>query len=640
VVGEPTLGSPGETASSAGGPEAGAEGTVTGAGGSLAGADPATAARYARAGWWGRRSYADHLRHHARQRPDRLAFVEGDERLTWRAYDERSDQLAAVLVGLGLPRGERVAVLLPDGPGVHVAYLAVEKAGLVVVGIGPRAGTREIEHLLTASGAVALVSPATHRDLDLVAFAASRRRRGLPLRHHVTLANADAGGSGVAIEAGDQRLTARAGAVAGDGPAASAGDRVGDPLAEAAAVDGVPVELPTPDDARYTEAAAVDGVPVELPAPVEARAVVEGRGLGPDELFLLNSTSGTTGLPKCVMHTQNRWVCFHHLAVAAGELTPDDVFMGVIPAPFGFGLWTAHVTPLLLGAPTVVMRRFDAAEALRLIERERVTVLAAVSTQFIMMLNQPTLGDHDLSSLRVLFTGGEAVPFPRAAAFEERTGAKVLQFYGSNETGALSRTTVHDSRDDRLNTAGRVIAAMQVRLLDDDGSDVTESGGPGQPACRGPATCLGYYGDAAANGELFTADGWMLTGDVATIDRRGYLRVVGRKSDFIIRGGKNISAPAVEAEVLTHPRVDMAAAVAMPSEVFGERVCVYVVPRSGHDDLTLHDITSHLAGRGVSKEWWPEHLVLLDELPRSSGGKVAKAELREDARRRVTSGST
>jgi acyl-CoA synthetase len=546
------------------------------------GADPATVARYVAAGWWGTRSYADHLRSHARHRGDAVAYVEGGDRLTWRAYDERSDRLAAVLAGLSVAAGERVAVLLPDGAGVHVAYMAVEKAGLVVAGIGPRAGAREVEHLLDVSGAAALLSPARHRGQDMAALVAGLRRRGLPLRHHVVVGEAgQLGGAGEVV---------------------------------------------------------VDGAPVEPPEPAGARAAIAGRDLGPDELFLLNSTSGTTGLPKCVMHTQNRWVYFHRLAVEAGGLTGDDVLMSVIPAPFGFGLWTAHVTPLLLGSPTVLQRRFDPAGALRLIERERVTVLAAVSTQFIMMLNEPTLADHDLGSLRVLFTGGEAVPFERAAAFEERTGAAVLQFYGSNETGALSRTSRADGRGDRLRTAGRIIDEMDVRLLDDAGRDVTAGGGPGQPACRGPATCLGYHGDPAADGELFTADGWMLTGDVATIDDRGYLRVVGRKSDFIIRGGKNISAPAVEAEVLTHPGVEMAAAVAMPSEVFGERVCVYVVPRSGPGDpggLTLDDLTDHLARRGVSKEWWPEHLVVVDDLPRSSGGKVAKGELRADIRRRV-----
>jgi acyl-CoA synthetase len=492
--------------------------------------DPEVAAAYRAAGWWGDDTLAACVGRHRSTHPAGAAFVEPDRRLTWAEYDDRSTELAGRLVAAGVAPGDLVAVHLPDTATVHVALLACEKAGATAVGIGSRAGPREVEHLLARTGATTLLDPAGLAELDRVA-------------------------------------------------------------------------------------------PADLPA----------APLGADDVFILNSTSGTTGLPKVVVHTQNRWFYFHGLAVEAGALTPDDVFMSLIPAPFGFGLWTAHFTPTILGAPCVVFERFSAGAALELIERERVTVLACVSTQFLMMLEDPTLPDRDLSSLRCMFTGGEAVPFERAAAFEDRTGAMVLQFYGSNETGALSRTTLLDDREHRLRTAGRVIDDMQVRLYDERGQVVT---GTGRPAGKGPATCLGYFDDDAANRELFTDDGWMLMGDVVEIDADGYVRVVGRTSDFVIRGGKNISAPAVEEEVVTHPAVAVAAVVAMPDPIFGERVCAYVELRDGAS-LTLDGLVAHLDGRGVSKEWFPEHLVVLDELPRSSGGKVAKGALRDDARRRA-----
>jgi acyl-CoA synthetase len=506
----------------------------------------------------------------ARERPDALAFAADGVRTTWASYARRSDRLAQALLGLDLARGERVAVWLPDGPGVHAAYVGCEKAGQVVVGVGPRAGLRELRHLLDVSGARALVSRATHRGVDLAAFVSEARAAGAPLAHHVVV-------EGEAEE---------------DAPLA---------------VDGA--------------ASDPSGRP-----PAE-------RSLAADELFLLNSTSGTTGLPKCVTHDQARWFAFHRFAVEAGALSPGDVFLSALPAPFGFGLWTAHFTPALLGAPTVLTPRFDAAEALRAIERHRVTVLAAVSTQFVLMLESPALAQCDLSSLRVLFTGGEAVPAERAARFEAATGARVLQFYGSNETGALSRTTLADPPEIRHRSAGRVLPEMQVRLFDDEGRDVTASG-RGQPGCRGPATSRGYWNDAAANARLYTADGWMLTGDVAELDRDGVLRVVGRKADFIIRGGKNVSAAEVEAEVGTHPAVALAAAVAMPDPIFGERVCVYVEPRPGRT-LTLAELGAHLAERGLGLESHPERLVVLPELPRASGGKIAKGALRDDIRRRL-----
>jgi acyl-CoA synthetase len=486
---------------------------------------------------------------HARVRPDGTAFVGGPHRLTWSGYDARSDCLAATLVAAGYAPGERIAVMLPDGPAVHTAFLAIEKAGGVIVGIGPRAGAREVEHLLGKTGAVALLS--TPETTPLAAR--------LGIAHHV-------------IEEG------------------------------------------------------------ELPA---GEGDTGDRAVGPADLWLLNSTSGTTGLPKCVMHHQRRWFAFHDLAVPAGALSPDDVFMSVLPAPFGFGIWTAHFTPTLLGAPTVVMPRFDPDLCLELIDEERVTVLAAVSTQFVMLLNAATLADRDLTSLRVMFTGGEMVPYHRAAEFEDRTGCKVLQFYGSNETGALSNTNLDDSRERRLRTAGRVIPEMHVRLFDEDGADVTAIGGPGIAACKGVVTCLGYYDDPEANAKLYTADGWMLTGDFCTIDGDGYLTVAGRASDFIIRGGKNISAAVVEDEVSTYPSVAMAAAVAMPDPVFGERVCVYVEQHGGTAPLELDALREHLAARGVGKELWPERIVVVDAIPRSSGGKVAKGDLRADIRRRL-----
>jgi acyl-CoA synthetase len=524
--------------------------------------DPAVAAEYRAAGWWGDTTVGDAVAGWAASRGDRDALVADGRRATWTDYDRRATALAEVLCGTGLPRGARVAVLLPDGVAVHVAFVAAERAGLTVVGLGHRAGDDEIRHLVSLTRADALLTLPEHRDRPTGELVDMLRRAGCALRHHVVV---DADGC------------------------------------------------------------ADDHAP---------RAGLAGRAYGPDDVFLINSTSGTTGMPKCVVHTENRWMYFHQLAVEAGDLDGDDVLLSAIPAPFGFGIWTAHVTPAVLGAPTVVHERFDADDVIRAIERERVTVLACVSTQFLLMLKSPIVEQHDLSSLRCMFTGGEAVPEARAARFEDVTGARVLQFYGSNETGALSRTTMRDDRDHRLQTAGRLITDMHVRLLDDDGHDLTTPDTPGHPVCRGPATCLGYLDDDQANAELFTDDGWMRIGDLCTIDADGYLRVVGRTSDIIIRGGKNISAPAVEAEVAQHPAVALAAAVAMPDDVFGERVCLYAELEAGAD-LDLDALVGFLRDRGVSPEWFPERLVVVDALPRASGGKVAKGELRADVRRRI-----
>lgn len=517
------------------------------------------------------------IEENAARRPDGLAYAAGANRLSWSQYAERSDALAALLVDVGLERGERVAVLLPDGPSVHVAFVATEKAGLVAVGIGPRAGRKEIEHLLRTTGATALLSLGSYREHDVSALAAEMRHAGVPLRRVITL----------------------------------------------------------PEELDSAGAIEVDGATTSLSRLGASQTdQIRQRRLGRDDLWLINSTSGTTGMPKCVMHHQARWFFFHELAVRTGALTQDDVFLSAVPAPFGFGLWTAHFTPAILGAPAIVLPRFTPDDTLRALEEHGVTVLAAVSTQFMMLLDAPGADRCDLSKLRVLYTGGEKVPYARAAEFEERTGASVLQFYGSNETGALSGTTTSDTREKRLTTAGRVLEEMNVRLFDDAGNDVTASG-RGQPGCKGGTLSLGYYEDDEANRELIRDDGWFLVGDTVRIDDEGYLTVEGRVGDFIIRGGKNISAPAVEEGVEGHPSVRVAAAVPMPDPTFGERVCVYVELRSGAS-LTLEDLLFHLETAGSSKETLPEELVILDELPRSSGGKVAKKALRDDAARRAT----
>ncbi len=531
-------------------------------------ADPADAANYHENGWWGNDTVGSLVASWQAVNPTGVAFIADGRRYTWEEYHVDADDIARALLAGEPEKGERIAVMMPDGPAVHAVFVGIERAGCVAVGIGARAGDREVAHLLSLTGARTLITAPVQHGRD----AASMR--------------ADVGAMGVTINR----------------------------------------HLLVGLDARVVDAALPVGVEMELDYPQ--------RPIHPDELFLLNSTSGTTGLPKCVMHTQNRWFYFHKLAAAAGGFSKDEVFFGALPAPFGFGLWTAHFTPTALGAPTVVMDRFDADEALDLIERERVTVLCCVSTQFIMLLNAQAERPRDLSSLRSMFTGGEAVPFERAAEFEEATGAKVLQFYGSNETGALSHTSYDTDREIRLRTAGNVIPEMHVRLLNPETlKDVAPGENEGQPACRGPATALGYWGDQQANTKLFTDDGWMLMGDIVRIDDGGVLSVIGRTSDFIIRGGKNISAPAVEAELATHPSVAMVAAVAFPDPVFGERVCAYVELRPD-TSVTLEELVAHMRERSVSREWWPEHLVIVDELPRSSGGKVAKGDLKADAMKR------
>jgi len=515
-------------------------------------------ARYRAAGWWSDLTLSAAVRRNAEQRPEHAAYVDHPgASFSWREFDDAATALAQQLAGSDVVPGDRIAVWHGDSAAIHLLFVAIERSGAVVVGIGARAGTREVAAIVRSSQPRMLISDQLRSD------AAAQ--------------------------------------------------------AAAAITDfSVPVLVVTDDDGRP-----------RLNTDVEPAALKTA--LGADDVFLINSTSGTTGLPKCVVHTQNRWHYFHQKAVANGQLTPDDIFLPVIPTPFGFGLWTSHTTPIYLGATALILDRFTAKATCEVIAEHRITVLCCVSTQLTMLMADHASREFDLSSLRVVFTGGEALPYRPAAEFEELTGAKILQFYGSNETGLLSATTVHDSQDRRLRTGGRIVPEMSVRLFDGD-RDVTSTG-RGQPACRGPATSLGYLG-GTDHDKLFTRDGWMRMGDICEVDADGYLTVTGRTSDFILRGGKNISAAQVEDAAMMHSSIAIAAAIAMPDPVFGEKVCLYA-ELTDSQMIDLPGLVEFLLAQGVSKELLPERLIVVDELPRSSGGKIAKSQLREDIRARM-----
>jgi acyl-CoA synthetase len=522
--------------------------------------------QFTEAEFWGADSTSDLVRRHAASaKADDPAYIDAEGSLTWRDYNDAADQVAGALGALDLPRGALVGVFMPDTPATHVVYLGLERAGLVVVGIGPRSGRHEIVHLLQKSQASALLTVPVFRGEDQADLFAALVEELPHLHHHVVVD---------AIAPVQLRINGRE--VAASNPSVG----------------------PTPHQ------------------------------LGPNDVFLVNATSGTTGLPKCVQHTVNRWLRFARHAVDAAELTERDVMMSVLPSPYGFGLWSAHFLPPLIGAPVVLMPRWDAREALELMRRHRVTVFVGVTTQVVMLLDLLESREHPPSDLRVVFTGGEAVPYERALRFETATGAPVLQFYGSNESGALSGTTIRDDQEHRLRTAGRILDEMNVELVDPaTGRVINTPGAVGQPTCFGPLMSPGYFDDVEANAALFDQRGRVRMADLAVISPEGYLTVVGRVADIIIRGGMNVSATEVEAGVLTHPLVELAAVVGVPDATFGEHICAFVQVRGGVS-LDLGDVQRHLQTLGMAKYTWPTELRVVDTMPRNAGEKIAKDVLR------------
>lgn len=520
-------------------------------------------------------SISEMVRHWALTTPDAVAFVSPGTRVTWAEYDAAADRVASALAVLPDEHAP-VALYLPDTMVFHAALCGAYRAGRIAVGIGSRSGIKELAHLMGRAGCRTLITTGTLRGQD---------------------------NSGLVDE-----LSARA---------------------------GIPDNVVFLDERGGVDVQVADGSGARRRVPVSARRfAATSPQFSISDVSMLNSTSGTTGLPKLVTQTEERWIAFSRVAAAAGRIGRSDVFFGAVPAPFGFGLWTSHFLPALLGAPNVVMERFHVDTMIDLLVSERVTVLNCVSTQFKMLLRSEHGRTADLGALRAMFTGGEAVPYSEALAFEERTGAAVLQFYGSNETGAVSVTTVDDDPETRLRTCGHVIDNMRVRVFDDAGAEVHGDLRRGQPGVNGPLMCHGYWDDDDANRELYTDDGWMLLGDIVEIDRENRVRVVGRKADIIIRGGKNISAVEVEEFVRAHPDVVLVSVVGVDDELFGEKVCAVVVTKDG-SALPTAELTGWLAANGVTREYLPEHVVTVDQLPMAPGGKVAKGEVKVLAAARV-----
>jgi non-ribosomal peptide synthetase component E (peptide arylation enzyme) len=359
--------------------------------------------------------------------------------------------------------------------------------------------------------------------------------------------------------------------------------------------------------------------------PRTAAAVVEGRP-DPDVLDILSATSGTTqGVTKLVARTQNQYYSLERQIMGRHGILQDDVLLGLAPITQAIGSNPIYAN-LLYGSSFIELERFDAAHALDLIAREGVTYIVSVPTHLVDLLDEVRGGVHDLSSLRVVYCAGAAIAPEVAKAVEEVTGAVFLSAYGAIDAGAGSGSAPEDPPAARFTSAGRPFPEDEVRVTDDEGR-LVKPGEVGEFRLRGPSSALGYYGDEEADAALFDEEGFARTGDLGFIDGDGYLHVVDRSKDVIIRGGQNIVPAEVERALLTHPSVRHAAVVAAPDARLGEVCCAFVVPRG--EAPTLEDLRTHLRQAGLASVKLPERLEIIDALPLSAGGKVRKGDLRQ-----------
>ncbi|EKI8675500.1 medium-chain fatty-acid--CoA ligase [Escherichia coli] len=353
-----------------------------------------------------------------------------------------------------------------------------------------------------------------------------------------------------------------------------------------------------------------------------------------DELAAVLFTSGTEGLPKGVMLTHNNILASERAYCARLNLTWQDVFM--MPAPLGHATGFLHgvTAPFLIGARSVLLDIFTPDACLALLEQQRCTCMLGATPFVYDLLNLLEKQPADLSALRFFLCGGTTIPKKVARECQQR-GIKLLSVYGSTESSPHAVVNLDDLLSRFMHTDGYAAAGVEIKVVD-DARKTLPPGYEGEEASRGPNVFMGYFDEPELTARALDEEGWYYSGDLCRMDEAGYIKITGRKKDIIVRGGENISSREVEDILLQHPKIHDACVVAMPDERLGERSCAYVVLKAPHHSLSLEEVVAFFSRKRVAKYKYPEHIVVIEKLPRTVSGKIQKFLLRKDIMRRLT----
>ena len=353
-----------------------------------------------------------------------------------------------------------------------------------------------------------------------------------------------------------------------------------------------------------------------------------------DELAAVLFTSGTEGLPKGVMLTHNNILASERAYCARLNLTWLDVFM--MPAPLGHATGFLHgvTAPFLIGARSVLLDIFTPDACLALLEQQRCTCMLGATPFVYDLLNLLEKQPADLSALRFFLCGGTTIP-KKVARECQQLGIKLLSVYGSTESSPHAVVNLDDPLSRFMHTDGYAAAGVEIKVVN-DARKTLPPGCEGEEASRGPNVFMGYFDEPELTARALDEEGWYYSGDLCRMDEAGYIKITGRKKDIIVRGGENISSREVEDILLQHPKIHDACVVAMPDERLGERSCAYVVLKAPHHSLSLEEVVAFFSRKRVAKYKYPEHIVVIEKLPRTASGKIQKFLLRKDIMRRLT----
>jgi non-ribosomal peptide synthetase component E (peptide arylation enzyme) len=523
---------------------------------------PELAAAYKKNGTWADQTFFEILEARARKHPDREVFSDATGRITYGTLKDKVERCAEFLRRIGIKRGDVVTIQLPNRIEFPIVFFSLELIGAVANKVNPDFRARELEYILKFSDSRAFICPAQFKSFDFVGMARALRQ-SVPKLEHVIVAGGDAG--------------------------------------EFHSLDKNLAETP--------------------PISPEHRMHMD-----PDEIFRMAFTSGTTGNPKCVLHSFNTTLYASVILNEDMQVTENDAMLVYLPIGLNWGYLTL-LQVIMAGCRAVLMERFSARGVLETIEKERVTYIPTAPAAIVAILNDPDVERFDTKSLRVVITGGASAAIETIREFQKRMNGHLIELYGMLETGFHTYTRFTDDPEKVNGTIGRVVRAMSLRIIDDQGNDVPH-GEIGEIGAIGPTVHLGYHNNAEANAAAFLPDGCFRTGDLGRfVDDQGNVTLTGRSKEIINRGGKKFFPREVEEILYAHPKIVHAAIIGLPDQRLGERNCLCVVEKT-EQRLSLNEIVQFLKGQ-VADYKLPEMIEHFDELPMTATGKIRRHMLRD-----------
>ncbi|MBU1049832.1 AMP-binding protein [Candidatus Bipolaricaulota bacterium] len=529
------------------------------------------------------RTLSQVLRDTTEKFPQRNAILDpSGTTLTYKQLDSKVDQLARGMLELGVAKGDKVGLWMPNIPEWVVAYYAIARVGAVVVPMNTRYKTHEVEYILNNSEATTLFAVDAFAGIDYLTMI-GEIRGNLPNLKHVIV--------------------------------------VGQPGQHMHRFESV---------SERGSSFLKDGVLAEREASCDPM----------DNVFILY-TSGTTGNPKGAM------LSHHNIAKNAEQVTEvlhteqQDVFLLAVPFFHCFGCVMGIAGAITWGAAMVPMQIFKPVDALKLVERFGISVLYGVPTMFVLELEEYRKGKadgsaYDVSTLRTGIMAGAPCPVEVMRGTMEDMHCNVSIAYGLTEASpVITMTRFDDSVARRVETVGRALSGIEVKIADEDRKPLA-TGEMGELACRGYNVMMGYFQMPDKTAESIDADGWLYSGDLATMDADGYVQIVGRKKDMLICGGFNVYPAEIEEYLFTHPKVQNVSVIGMPDSVMGEVAVAYIIPREGQT-IDPQEIVDYCAGE-IANFKVPRYVELIRELPMTQSGKIQKFRLREIAKASMDAG--